>query len=443
VEREKKGTLVRLSGQLGGSRLCDAETGEVAEGHAKVTANRGLRGQARLLLAAQGLYGTANALSGTFVPVYLWKAAGSFALIGWFSFFQALVSGLTFWLAGTWVKTHNKMNSLRSGLFLSCVFYSAVLWLGKDAKHYVAYLGGLSGMAGGFFWLAYNVVYFEITEPDTRDRFNGWAGFFGSLAGIIAPWMSGLIITSLRGEQGYRVIFAISLAVFGCAGVVSFFLKKRKSGGSYGWLYGFKQLAQKGNPWRAAVPALAAQGVREGVYMFLLGLLVFIATSQERSLGNFSFWTSLVSLISFWLIGRQLNVRRRKMAMLVGAVMITLVILPIFWKVSYSTLLWLGIGTALFMPLYAVPMTSTTFDLIGATEESARRREELIVLRELGLIVGRLIGLSAYLAVVSVTDSSSALVWLLFGVGAMPIAGWFVLRRRLGKHGTAGGETAG
>ena len=108
--------------------------------HESRSDGRALDGQAKLLLAVQGLLGIANALSGTFLPVYLWKASQSLALIGWFNLSQTVVSGITFWLAGKWVKEHNKMNSLRLGVALSGVFYFIVLMLGNRG-----YLCGTAG----------------------------------------------------------------------------------------------------------------------------------------------------------------------------------------------------------------------------------------------------------------------------------------------------------
>lgn len=114
--------------------------------------------------------------------------------------------------------------------------------------------------------------------------------------------------------------------------------------------------------------------------------------------------------------------------MLIGVIMIGVVILPLFWKVSYTTLLMFGVGTSLFMPLYIIPMTSRVFDLIGQSEESAREREEFIVLREAGLVIGRVIGLSSYLIVLPLNHSAIAITWLLFSVGIVPIAGWWFMK---------------
>lgn len=393
--------------------------------------------QAILLLTVQALYAAATALSGTFVPVYLWKTSQSFLMIGWFTLFQYAVSGLTFWLAGKWVKERNKMNCLRLGIVLSGLFYCFILLLGPAAVRFIALLGALSGLASGFFWLAYNIVYFEITEPDNRDKFNGWTGLLGSGAGIFAPWVSGMLIVAFAGGTGYRIIFTLSLLIFGAAAILSFLLKKRKTAGQYSWLYGFRQIGRSDSGWRAMFLSLMAQGVREGVFLFLIGLLVYLVSRDERVLGTYSLWTSLVGLIAFVVVGRFLSMKSRSTAMLVGVTMLTLVIVPLLWRLDYSTLLWFGIGTALFLPLYSIPMTSSVFDRIGATAEAANHREEYIVLRELGLVAGRLIGLTAYMLLVSRTSEPQALIWLLLGVGVMPIVGWIFIRRYLRQRALA------
>ncbi|MEI7026030.1 MFS transporter [Paenibacillus sp. y28] len=390
-----------------------------------------LDAQARLLLAVNGLFAAASALSGTYVSVYLWKVKNDFSLIGWFTFFSHLTMALTFWIAGKWAKERNKMNVLRTGVAVSAVFYLLVLLLGTASASYAVLLGAVQGLANGLFWLAFNVVYFEVTDPDNRDRFNGYSGLLGSGAGILAPWLSGWLITRLGGETGYRLIFSLSLGVFVVGVVVSFFLRKKKLPGSYAWLQAFTSLKESGSSWRLALPALVSQGMREGVFGFIIGLLIFIATQSEMSLGNFSLITSAVGLVSFMLVGRFLKPEYRKWGMLIGVVMMVLVIVPFFWKLNYVTLLIFGVGVALFMPLYTVPMTSAVFDLIGSSEESAKLRVEYIVMRELGLNTGRMIGTLVFVAVISQSAAQQTVNWLLLGIGSSPIAAWLFMRRLL------------
>lgn len=393
-----------------------------------------LDSQTWLLLAVNGLFAAGNALSGTFVSIYLWKASNNFALIGQFAAIQQVAMALTFWLAGKWVKEHNKMNALRLGVLVAAFFYGLVLLFGTSAAGYVWVLGIVQGLGSGLFWLSFNVVYFEVTDPDTRDRFNGLAGLLGSGAGMLAPWLSGLLITRMSDTNGYRLIFTLSLAVFVLGAVTSFFLKKSKAKGTYDWLFVYRCLSHQGGVWKKVFLAMMAQGVREGVFGFLIALLVYISTGNEMKLGNFSLFTSAVAFVTFYAAGKLLAPRLRKWGMLLGVSGMILVIIPFFWSVSYSTLLIFGLGTSLFIPLYTVPITSAVFDLIGQDEESASRREEYIVLREQGLIAGRLLGTVAFILVVVYSPTPLSINILMLTIGSSPLAVWFLMKGLLAER---------
>jgi MFS transporter, YQGE family, putative transporter len=389
-----------------------------------------LDSQSILLLLVNGLFTVASLLSGTFVGVYLWKAKNDLALLGWFALSGHVAMAITFWLAGKWVKEHNKMNCLRMGVIVSALFYLLVLWLGSRAIDVVLVLGLVQGIGSGFFWLAFNVVYFEVTNPENRDRFNGWAGLIGSGAGMAAPWISGALIVHMAGASGYRLIFSISLGVFMIGVIVSFFLKKRKVAGTYEWLLPVRSISSKDTPWRPVSAALVAQGIREGVFAFLIGLMVYIATASEARLGTFLLITSGVSLISFWATGRWVKKRNRNRAMFIGALAMTIVILPFFWKVNMVTLFIYGIGTALFLPLYSIPVISTVFDMIGGNDRSVSKREEYIVLRELALNTGRILGVLLFIAVVTWSKSTLVLNILLLVIGSFTLVNWWFIRER-------------
>ncbi|AIQ40219.1 MFS transporter [Paenibacillus sp. FSL R5-0912] len=390
-----------------------------------------LRNQVALLLAVGGLYLLATVLAGTFLNVYLWKSRQNFAMIGWFTVAQQLAVGLSFWLGGKWVKEHNKMNALRLGIAVSGFFYLLVLWLRGEAVHYIWPLGLILGLSIGFYWLAFNIVFFEITEAGNRDFFNGWMGLLGSLMGIVGPWVSGSLISLWHGDKGYRIVFILSLCVYGVAAVISFGLEKRPRGGTYLWLEPWRELSRKESPWRPAAAALLFQGVREGVFSFLIGLLVYIAARQESKVGQFALITSAVSLISYYVAGKRFKPGTRSKGMLAGSLLLIAFILPLMWKVNYAALLIMGIGTSLCIPLYMLPMTSTSFDLMGVSEESAGKRVELVVLRELSLMTGRLTGLLVFIAVLSVNQSPQAVTLLMLLLGTAPLGSWLVLRRLL------------
>jgi YQGE family putative transporter len=194
-------------------------------------------------------------------------------------------------------------------------------------------------------------------------------------------------------------------------------------------------MRDRGSPWRKLAPALAMQGVREGVFIFLIGLLVYIATGNEMKLGNYSLITSAVSLGAFYAAGRWLKPERRYAAMLCGAFLITAVIVPFFRVINYVTLLIFGVGVSLFFPLYIIPITSTVFDYIGRDKESASQRVEYVVLREVSLNAGRMLGTILFLFMIASggPDALHLNVFLL-AIGSAPIFSWLFMRTILKRY---------
>ncbi|MDA6130969.1 MFS transporter, partial [Escherichia coli] len=109
--------------------------------------------------------------------------------------------------------------------------------------------------------LAFNVLTFEITEPENRDFFNGFLGILTSVGGMIGPIAAGFIISRMEKFTGYSVIFGISLTLFSIAVFLSFFLKRRPADGRY--LFG-RILAERKNSmnWRMITNAHFFQGLR-------------------------------------------------------------------------------------------------------------------------------------------------------------------------------------
>ncbi|MFL6559856.1 MAG: MFS transporter, partial [Bacillus sp. (in: firmicutes)] len=120
-----------------------------------------------LLLIIGGLYSLSVALSNTFVNIYLWKQTGKYSDIALFNLSIVILQLLTFILAGRWAKKIDRVIVLRIGVVFLALFYVMVLIAGTKASTYLLLLGSLLGVGYGFYWLAYNVLTFEITEPET------------------------------------------------------------------------------------------------------------------------------------------------------------------------------------------------------------------------------------------------------------------------------------
>lgn len=370
-----------------------------------------------LLLIIGGLYALSIALSNTFVNVYLWKQSGEFLDLALYNLAAVVLQPLAFILAGKWAKKIDRVIVLRLGVIFLTGFYFTVLFMSDNANQYLLILGSILGIGFGFYWLAFNVLTFEITEPDTRDFFNGFLGLLTSFAGMIGPIVSGVIITNLEKFAGYTVIFTISLSLFVVSVVLSFFLKRRGAEGKFQFKRIFTE--RKNNPnWRHILHAHFFQGIREGTFVFVIVVWVYIATNSELALGTFGLVTSGVQLICYYAVTRLVKSQFRKKAILIGGILLFVAFFLIAFDVTFPRLILYGIVISIAYPLLLVPYISLTYDVIGKGWNAAEMRVEYIVIRELFLNLGRIISILGFIGAITLFQEEKSIPIYLMIIGA-------------------------
>src|SRR5699024_2308106 len=128
------------------------------------------------LLIIGGLYALGIFLSNTLVNMYLWTQAEDYLTIALYNLVKYIFQPLAFGVAGKIAKKVDRVVVLCLGVTFLSLFFLSVLIIAEKASTYNFLLGSLLGIGYGFYWLAFNVLTFEITEPDTRDFFNGFLG---------------------------------------------------------------------------------------------------------------------------------------------------------------------------------------------------------------------------------------------------------------------------
>ncbi|WCN37595.1 MFS transporter [Aneurinibacillus uraniidurans] len=384
-----------------------------------------LDGQAKLLLLLNTLYISGIGLSNTFVNVHLWKEKHDFKMIGLFNLCTFLAIPIAFWLGGHLTKRWDRVLNIRLGMAVMACFYTTVLLLKTMVAAYIIPLGLLLGTGAGFYWFGYSLMYFEITEPNNRDVYNGANGFLISAAAGFAPFLAGWLLT--RQASGYILIFSLSLAIFLAAIVASVFIKARACEGIFSMRSVWQETIMPSR-WRQIVFAYIFWGMREGVTIFTIALLVFIVAKNEMAIGTYALLTSAISLVAYYAIGKWIRPERRSIFMLVGALMLSVAFLPSLFSLRYSSLLWLGIITSFFYPFFAGPLISTAFDVIGENMKKVHQRAEYIVMREFAFSTGRLGGTMLFLIVVTFTSRPQTIVMLLIALNLILLASWLCIR---------------
>ncbi|WP_459499421.1 MFS transporter [Bacillus sp. C1] len=380
-----------------------------------------------LLLVMGGLYTLAISLSNTFVNIYLWKQTQNYVNLGLYNLASVVLQPLTFLLAGKLAKRIDRAILLRVGVGTLATFFIVVLLAGTHASHYILLLGSLLGIGYGFYWLAFNLLTFEITEPETRDFFNGFLGLLTSFSGMIGPIAAGYTISRMEKWSGYTVIFFLSLTLFAIAVVISFFLSKRECEGRYEIVQVLKERKMDKN-WGRITRAHFFQGLREGTFIFVISVYVYLASGSEFGLGKYSLVNSAVSFICYYLVTRILKKEWRKKAILLGGIILYTVVFLVIFHVTYVKLLIYAACIAIAYPILLVPYGSMTYDVIGRAKQAREWRVEYIVVRELWLNGGRICSILSFLCAVSFFAPEKSLPVLLCILGAGHLLIYFAVK---------------
>ncbi|MFS0672823.1 MFS transporter [Ornithinibacillus sp. 179-J 7C1 HS] len=388
-----------------------------------------------LLLVIGGLYSLGIYLSNTFVNVYLWKQAeGNYYTIAFYNLAIFIFQPLTFIAAGKIAKKVDRVIVLRLGVIFLSLFFLMVLIIGDKAAYFNFLLGSLLGIGYGFYWLAFNVLTFEITEPETRDLFNGFLGVLQSLGGMVGPFSAGFIISKMPANIGYSTIFTTSFILFICAVACSFFLKRRPAEGVY--LFARVVAERKNNRnWNRILNAHIFQGLREGIFLFVITIWVYIVTQSELALGMFNLYFSGFSFVFYFLATKFIKPSKRKKAILLGSLMLFLALFIIIFHASYATLIIYGIIIGIAYPIVNVPYLSMTFDVIGKAWKAGELRIEYIVVRELFSNIGRVTSIITFIISISLFDSEKIIPILLIIFGSMHL-GVYIFVRNIFLTGT-------
>ncbi|MBM7584687.1 YQGE family putative transporter [Bacillus pakistanensis] len=381
-----------------------------------------------LLLLIGGLYSLSVALSNTFVNIYLWKQSGEYLDLGIYNLTVVVFQPLTFILAGRWAKKVDRVIVLRIGVIFLALFYLSVLFFGKNAGDFLIVLGALLGIGYGFYWLAFNVLTFEITEPETRDFFNGFMGILTSVGGMIGPILAGFIISRFVSYQGYTIVFGISLTLFSVAVLLSFFLNRRPASGRYCFLRILEERKHNKN-WKLITNAHFFQGLREGTFAFVISVFIFISTGSEFAIGTFGLVNSGIAFVGYYLASRLIKKEQRKKAILAGGLLLYAAIFLIVFDISYTKLLMYAATIAVAYPILLVPYISMTYDVIGTGWKAAEMRIEYIVVREIFLNLGRVVSVLAFIVAISFFNQEDSIPILLLLIGAGHTLIYYFIRK--------------
>ncbi|MCL6593257.1 MAG: MFS transporter, partial [Alicyclobacillus sp.] len=264
------------------------------------------------------------------------------------------------------------------------------------------------------------------------DQFYGLNGLASAVAGIVAPPLAGALVRwedRFGGLSGYHVLFGLSLALFALAAAVSWRLPPHRLPvvpWRRVWGLGWRQHPE----WRLTLWGCGVYGLREGVFVFLIGLLMYVATGSELRVGEFLLLQGVLSALSYTAVSRWVRPANRLLVLGLGAVGMALTACLFWLPLSPHTLWWYGAGTAVSLPLFLAPLQAVVVDTAAGV--ARRRVHEVaghVVLREAFENAGRVAGVGVFLAVAALQPSLRAMAVLAACLGLVQLGSLVLLWR--------------
>src|SRR5699024_10310384 len=175
--------------------------------------------------------------------------------------------------------------------------------------------------------------------------------------------------------------------------------------------------------WKKVLHAHTFQGLREGIFLFVITIWVFISTKSEFSLGVFNLSLSGFSFIFYFIATKYINPQRRKKAILTGGIVLFGSVFIILFYKSYAFLILYAILVGMAYPIINVPYASLTYDVIGKANKAKELRIEYIVVRELFVNIGRVFSIVIFLLSIALFPATKIIPFLLivFGSGHLVV----------------------
>lgn len=361
-------------------------------------------------------------INGIFINTFIQKATGSTVDVMRFNLMLALVQPLAMVASSGMMRWVSPLKTQRVGLGIYALVYVILLANMEAAAQSILALAGLLSAAAGFFYTTYIIQLIFYTQDGNRDRAMGLMGSASGLIGLVTPLLSGALVSSLSGFNGYYVLFWIGLAVVGISLYFSFRLapipkNNREQTASFFCLA--RILLCEAAP-RAAMLTSMISGIYAGTMGFFLGMLLYQLEQSEALVGGLNFMGGVVAIFAAMTYTRSVkpNNRIRVMTLVVSALL------------GVTALLYLRLNTAVIMgynmllslsgPFFSNPPLVLYMGVVHAHSILHACSAKVHALREFFYTVGRVSGIVLAMALPQTTVG--AVTVLMAVIGAQLVA---------------------
>jgi YQGE family putative transporter len=372
------------------------------------------------LLKMHSLFSIGTNLSSVFVGVFFIHAGGSLAMVCLFylfSFaFEAVGNSIAAGMAGKFPSTF----ITRMGLVFITLFYILLLAAPEFAARFFPVTAALTGIGNAMYWPPYQNYCVEYTHPGNRQKGVSLLGLTGNFIAFVSPLVSGLITSRLPGTNGYLVIFAVSVTALLSSFLLTRGMPSAPTGRAGNPLLTLLVKHFKDRAVRSVALMAATYGLRDGIYIFYMNILIYDMVKSEMAIGLNVAVRSIVAMLAWLALARFVPPERRQLAFAV-TLAAGLGASVLFWAVpAAAVLMTIYIADMLFQVVSYNALQFAGYELADhLAGDGQNHRPEAIGLRIFSLNIGRCVGIAVFLLLPSVSGA----VWPLILLNALALPG--------------------
>lgn len=372
----------------------------------------------RVLLITNLLFALVLPIVEIFVGAYIMRNTGSptFVAIYQLAMYAGIVISSV--INGELLK-YFKIKTLYSfGILVSGLSMLVMMSMNSTGQLALIIAGLAMGLAAGFFWTNRYLLALEATDDNNRNYFFGLESFFFSICAIIVPLTVGAFLAQSSAAGIFGVKLDINVAYRIVTGVVfiitviaCFVLAKGTFVNPEQKEYLYFKFC---NLWNKMILLAASKGLVQGFLVTAPAILVLKLVGNEGDLGLIQGIGGLLTAIIVYVLGRIAKPNQRIAIFVLG-------ILVFFAGTLFNAFLFSAVGVIVFVlckifyqPLYDLayfPIMMRTIDVVS--EEERRNKYAYIMNHEIGLFLGRAIGLILFIVLATYVSEVFALKWAL------------------------------
>lgn len=360
----------------------------------------------RLILATL-VYNIINPIFNLFASAFVLRQSQDIQLVALYNLCAYVGLPIGFYING-WLLRKFKPNQMYLlGASMQATVISLLIFL--SATSYLEIIGfGLAvGISAGVFWSNRNFLLFKVTRSDNRIYYTGLDLTISTINGIIIPILIGTFIVWGTTHSLYDPIqayYAIALSTFIFIILLGFIMKDILVEKPIIRHIFVRKPVPHWNKIRATNFTL---GIFQGTVNFFPTLLVFTFIGNEDALGTIQSISALLSAIIVYTIGKKVEPQKRIWMVTFGVAMLisgALFLSSTFNNVGIFTYLAIQ---SLAMPLLFIATGSLILDRMDQDESGSGY--PYVFDNELTLNIGRIIGITGFLAMINIFSKNEAL----------------------------------